>query len=116
MRNSTSYKPTTDSKNVHTRTNKRRDSRPLGMREVASLFERLMFRPGKWVSLAAQAEGATRWGQGARRVFGSVHCYDDALVLVDKLKAEVERAGSMFTIETREGPGTLEVRVNFLAK
>ena len=62
MRNSTSYKPTTDSKNVHIRTNKRRDERPLGMREVASVFERLMFRPGKWVSLAAQAEGATRWG------------------------------------------------------
>ena len=55
---------------------------------MASLFERLMFRPGKWVSLAAQAAGATRWGQGSRRVFGGVHCYDDAVAHVERLRAE----------------------------
>ena len=113
MRNATAYNFINDSKNIEARTNKRRDTRPLGMREVASLFERLMFRPGKWVSLAGVTAGATRWGHGSKRVYGSIHCYDDAKVLLRKLKAEVERAQSGFRIESREGPGTIEVRINF---
>lgn len=116
MRNATAYNSINDSKNIETRDIKRRDSRPLGMREVASLFEKLMFRPGKWVSLAGQSAGATRWGHGAKRVYGSVHCYDDAKVLLRKLKEEVERAESGFVIESREGPGTIEVRMNFLSQ
>ncbi len=116
MRNATAYDNITDAQNIETRVNARRDNAPLGMREVASLFERLMFRPGKWVSLAAQAAGATRWGQGSRRVFGGVHCYDDAVVLANRLQALCDQTpGCKFKIELRQrkGIGTIEVRVNF---
>ena len=73
MRNTTSYKKTTTARNGITRTINRRDDAALTTREVASIFNRLMFRPGKWVGLTGFSEGATRWGQGTRRAFGNVH-------------------------------------------
>jgi hypothetical protein len=90
MRNTTSYKQTTTARNGITRTINRRDDAALTTREVASIFNRLMFRPGKWVGLTGFSEGATRWGQGTRRAFGNVHCYDDAVTLTARLQALVD--------------------------
>ena len=72
MRNTTSFKNITTGRNGVTRTINRRDDAALTTREVASIFNRLMFRPGKWVGLTGFSEGATRWGQGTRRAFGNV--------------------------------------------
>ncbi len=105
MRNTTSFKNITTGRNGVTRTINRRDDAALTTREVASIFNRLMFRPGKWVGLTGFSEGATRWGQGTRRAFGNVHCYDDAVTLTARLQALVDGTpGCRFTIETRKGP------------
>ena len=115
MRNTTSFKKTTTARNGITRTINRRDDAALTTLEVASIFTRLMFRPGKWVGLTGFSEGATRWGQGTRRAFGNVHCYDDAVTLTARLQALVDGTpGCRFTIETRKGPdGGLQVRIAF---
>ena len=115
MRNTTSFKNITTGRNGVTRTINRRDDAALTTREVASIFNRLMFRPGKWVGLTGFSEGATRWGQGTRRAFGNVHCYDDAVTLTRRLQDLVDQTpGCRFTIETRKGPdGGLQVRIAF---
>ena len=115
MRNTTSFKNITTGRNGVTRTINRRDDAALTTREVASIFNRLMFRPGKWVGLTGFSEGATRWGQGTRRAFGNVHCYDDAVTLTTRLQALVDGTpGCRFTIETRKGPDVgMQARLAF---
>ena len=99
----------------------RKDARPLTMSEARSLFERLMFRPGKWLALASHAASGTRHG-GKGAHFAGLCCTDDSVTVASKLqKVIIEhevRSGRRvgFRVEVKQGPCGLKARVNFLAK
>ena len=99
----------------------RKDARPLTMSEARSLFERLMFRPGKWLALASHAASGTRHG-GKGGYYAGLCCTDDSVTVANKLqKVIIEhevRSGRRvgFRVEVKQGPCGLKARVTFLAK
>ena len=99
----------------------RKDARPLTMGEARSLFERLMFKPGKWLALASHAASGTRHG-GKGAHYAGLCCTDDSEVVANKLQRVIiehevktgKRVG--FRVEVKQGPCGLKARVTFLAK
>ena len=116
---STKYRATIDPK--FRRELSRKDGRPLTASEARSLFERLMFKPGKWLALASHAASGTRHG-GAGAYHAGLCCTDDSVTVASKLQRVIieheARTGKRvgFRVEVKPGPCGLMARVTFLAK